>query len=277
MDRQTKILKKRQQRHSRESVARIGHFISSYVQHKYTNIYVEAKQFYDELREIYPHKHDLKKTAQYEVWKKQVERKETSTKDMELKIKLMSYKSKTTTTTTATTTTTTTDQTSEESTAALGISEDTTRTTSDQATASEESTAESTAALGISEDTTRTTSDQATASEESTAESTAALGISEDTTRTTSDQATPSEESTAALGISEDTAQPTPMDQDIWPSLDLQIPPEIIDQIIADLNMDSVLADLMEEQTEIDSDFENLGADIIIDGQYSLEDELTLY
>ena len=225
MDRQAKILKKRHQRHSRESVARIDRFISSYVQHKYTNIYVEAKQFYDQLKEIYPHKHDLKKTAQYEVWKKQVERKETSTtttKDMELKIKLMSYKSKTTTTTTATTTT---DQTSEESTTALGISEDTTRTTSDQATASEESTAES----------------------------------------------------TAALGISEDTAQPTPMDQDISPSHDLQIPPEILDRIIADLNMDSVLAALMEEQTEIDSDFENLGADIIIDGQYSLEDELALY
>ena len=211
MDKQARLQKKRQQRHHRETSARIDRFVSSYVQHKYKNIYVEAKEFHDQLKELYPYKHDLKKTVEYETWKKQPTGKKTSTsKDMELKIKLMNYNPKTTTTAT---TTTTTSQINEESTA----------------------------------------------------------------------QTTVNEGSTAAQVLVEDTAQNTAMEQDIWPSLDLDIPPEMLERIIAELDIGSVHADFQnlieeeEEQTEIDLEFENLGAEITIDEQYTLEDELALY
>ena len=208
MDKQARLQKKRQQRHHRETSARIDRFVSSYVQHKYKNIYVEAKEFHDQLKELYPYKHDLKKTVEYETWKKQPTGKKTSTsKDMELKIKLMNYNPKTTTTATITT---------------------------------------------------------AQINEESTV------------------QTTVNEESTTASVLVEDTAQNTATEQDIWPSLDLDIPPEALERIIAELDIDSVHADFQNlieegEQTEMDLEFENLGAEITIDEQYTLEDELALY
>ena len=110
MDRQAKILRKRQQRHSRETSARLDQFISHYVQHKYNNIYAEAKEFHDRLKSLYPYKHDLRKTVEYDLWKKQIQihpqesptqgtADREHTDNMELKIQLINCKKMKTTTT----------------------------------------------------------------------------------------------------------------------------------------------------------------------------------
>ena len=114
MDKKAKVLRKRQQRHTRETNAREDQFIALYVQRKYSNIHVEAKEFHDRLRSIYPNKHDLKKTTEYVLWEKQIctektnvcegpathtteepEPREITYRDnLELKIPLIQYESK---------------------------------------------------------------------------------------------------------------------------------------------------------------------------------------
>ena len=114
MDKEAKILRKRQQRHTRETNARVDQFIAQYVQRKYNNIHVEAKEFHDRLKSIYPYKHDLRKTTEYGLWEKQIcmektnvceepathtteepEPREITYRDnLELKIPLIRYESK---------------------------------------------------------------------------------------------------------------------------------------------------------------------------------------
>ena len=50
---------------------RVELFVADYVKHKYKNIYVEATQYYNMLRQQNPCKIDLKKTNQYRHWAKQ--------------------------------------------------------------------------------------------------------------------------------------------------------------------------------------------------------------
>ena len=112
MDKQARLEKKREQRLCRETSARLDNFISDYVQHKYANIYAEAKEYHDHLRSIYTTKHDLRKTAaEFIVWKKQIQEhpQQSPTQgtanrehvdNMELKIQLIECKKKMKTTTT---------------------------------------------------------------------------------------------------------------------------------------------------------------------------------
>ena len=100
MDKQARLQRKREQRHRRETSGRLDKSISEYVQHKYSSIYAEAKEHYDELNSMYPLKKDLTKTVEHLAWKKQVQRQRSANnKKMELKIQLMRSKKTTTTTT----------------------------------------------------------------------------------------------------------------------------------------------------------------------------------
>ena len=249
MDRQTKILKKRQQRHSRQTSARIAQFISHYIQHKYNNIHTEAKEFYDRLKAIYPYKHDLRKTAEYDIWKKETAKTNTATKGMELKIPLMNYKPKRTTTTTT----------------VQDINDDATNTTeiieqdSDGTNTTEiiEQDSDATNTTEIMEQDSDGTNTTEIIEQDSNATNTTEI-IEQDSNAT----------NTAEIIEQDSNATNTTeiMEQDICSSLDLQIPPETLEQIIADIQIDSFL-----------TDFETLGSDIHIDEQYSLEDELAKY
>ena len=105
MDKQERLLKKREQRKRRETCGRLDSSISQYVQHKYASVYAEAKEYHDHLNSMYPAKHDLKKTFEYIAWKKQVQKhphqsssqSTVNKKHMELKIQLMGCKKTTTT------------------------------------------------------------------------------------------------------------------------------------------------------------------------------------
>ena len=255
MDRAARVLKKRQQRHNRETSARIDQFISHYVEHKYGNIHTEAKKFHDRLKKLYPYKHDLKKTVEYEAWKRQASECTSNSKkttDMELKMELLNYKPKTTTTTSE-----------ETSTGPELVEEEHIIATTNYQTTSEEI---STGPELVEEHIIATTNDQTTSEEISTGPE---LVEEEHIIATTNDQTT--NDQTTNEGI---------MEEDIWPSLDLQIAPEMLDRIIADLEIDCLQALIEEEQTEIDpvlAEFENIGANIVIDEQYSLEDELAMY
>ena len=103
MDKQARLEKKREQRLCRETSARVDHFISDYVQHKYAKIYAEAKEYHDHLRSIYTTKHDLRKTPEFIIWKKQIQQSPTQgaanrehVDNMELKIQLIECKKTTT-------------------------------------------------------------------------------------------------------------------------------------------------------------------------------------
>ena len=213
MERQTRITKKREQRHSREINSRKDQFVSAYIRCKYSNVYSEAEEFHDLLKALYPNKHDLRKTVEYASWKNQISNTKspqiqpqlqepptqcTSTgsknmDNMELKIELINCKPKTTTT-------------------------------------------------------------QETIEVIQT-------GIS---------PSIPEQISTLQENIDDvNSATAEIMEQDIWPSLDEKISTELLQHIIADLNAEPYLKDML-------SDFEILGSDIEIDEQYTLEDELAL-
>ena len=97
MEKQARLFKKRQQRHSRETNARKDQFISDYVRHKHYNIYSQAEEFYHTLKAIYTNKHDLKKTVEYITWKRQTSIDIKYKDNMVLKIPLFDQASKTTT------------------------------------------------------------------------------------------------------------------------------------------------------------------------------------
>ena len=61
--------RRRQTRKARSEAIRVDSFLADYIKHKHNNLYNEAKQFYDMLRHRYPSKLDLKKTKEYGFWK----------------------------------------------------------------------------------------------------------------------------------------------------------------------------------------------------------------
>ena len=72
MDKAQRVQRRRElRRHDRMNV-RKALFVSDYIHHKYYNFYSEAEEFYNSINSQYPTKHDLKKTPEYLVWKKQV-------------------------------------------------------------------------------------------------------------------------------------------------------------------------------------------------------------
>ena len=95
MEKQAKLLKKREQRHKRESNERLDKVISDFVRHKYPGIYAEARQYHDELDAIYPDKRNIIKTVEHTAWIKKVkEQMASNNKRMDLKIQLMQCKKK---------------------------------------------------------------------------------------------------------------------------------------------------------------------------------------
>ena len=67
-----KIVRRRELRRLYRSKVRQALFLNDYIQHKYVDIHAEADQFYNGLNELYPTKHDLRKTLEYRSWKMQV-------------------------------------------------------------------------------------------------------------------------------------------------------------------------------------------------------------
>ena len=95
MEKQAKLLKKREQRHKRESNERLDKVITDFVRHKYPSIYAEARQYHDELDAIYPDKRNIIKTVEHTAWLKKVkEQMASNNKRMDLKIQLMHCKKK---------------------------------------------------------------------------------------------------------------------------------------------------------------------------------------
>ena len=62
---------RRQARKEKVKAERLELFVSDYVKSKYNNIYNEAQQYHDMLRQKNPYKLDLKKTAEYRKWASQ--------------------------------------------------------------------------------------------------------------------------------------------------------------------------------------------------------------
>ena len=95
MEKQAKLLKKREQRHKRESNERLDKVIADFVRHKYPSIYAEARQYHDELDAIYPDKRNIIKPLEHTAWLKKVkEQMASNNKRMDLKIQLMHCKKK---------------------------------------------------------------------------------------------------------------------------------------------------------------------------------------
>ena len=69
MSESEKVLRRKQQRRENRSRVRQDQFIADYIYHKYFDIYSEAAQFYNGLNQKYPTKYDLRKTAEYRMWK----------------------------------------------------------------------------------------------------------------------------------------------------------------------------------------------------------------
>ena len=69
----TAKLCKKDKRRQRDYGRRRDSFEMAYVKTKYPKIYDEATEFYNELRELYPTKCDLRKTDQFKVWKSKQE------------------------------------------------------------------------------------------------------------------------------------------------------------------------------------------------------------
>ena len=74
MDRLGKVARRRQLRKANKIIVRRELLITEYVRHKYNDIYSEAAQFYQDLDNAYPDKHDLRKTQEYKAWRLSVER-----------------------------------------------------------------------------------------------------------------------------------------------------------------------------------------------------------
>ena len=71
-------LSKKEKRKERERERRIDTFAMEYVRAKYPKVYNEAMGFYNEIREVYPEKCDLRKTQEFKRWKiKQQEGEQT--------------------------------------------------------------------------------------------------------------------------------------------------------------------------------------------------------
>ena len=271
MERQTRIEKKRDQRHNRESNARKDQFISDYIRHKYSNIYSEAEEFHDQLKTFYPNKHDIKKTVEYATWKNQISNtktrrtstvskststvsKSTSTvsKNMELKIELINCKSKTTTT----------QETIEITEQGPSINEEisTQQENIDDLNSAPAQIMEQGICPSINEEisTQQENIDDLNSAPAEIMEQGICPSINE-------------EISTQQENIDDlNAATAEIMKQDIWPSIDQELSTELLEHIIADLNTEPYLKGIL-------ADFEMLGADIEIDEQYTLEDELSKY
>ena len=90
MDKQSIVIRKRDQRYLREIAAKKDRNISDYIRYKYPNIHAEAEQYYNEMNNKYPLKKDLLKTVEHIAWRKKVqEERSKSNKLMELKIELL--------------------------------------------------------------------------------------------------------------------------------------------------------------------------------------------
>ena len=74
MERAGRNARRKVVRKERADVKRRESLVADYVQNKYNDIYVEATQFYNMLNHLHPDKHDLKKTDEYRVWKNNVRR-----------------------------------------------------------------------------------------------------------------------------------------------------------------------------------------------------------
>ena len=97
MDKETKLERKRDQRHRRETTAKLDRTVSDYVRCKYPSIYAEAEDYYTELSGKYPKKKDLIKTVEHTSWKKGTrDRRAVSNRRMQLKIPLLQNERKTT-------------------------------------------------------------------------------------------------------------------------------------------------------------------------------------
>ena len=97
MDKETKLERKRDQRHCRETTAKLDRTVSDYVRCKYPSIYAEAEDYYTELSGKYPKKKDLIKTVEHTSWKKGTrDRRAVSNRRMQLKIPLLQNERKTT-------------------------------------------------------------------------------------------------------------------------------------------------------------------------------------
>ena len=64
-----KVEKLKQGRRDRRSKVRQDQLVADYIYCKYYEIYCEAAQFYNELNQKYPTKYDLRKSAEYKMWK----------------------------------------------------------------------------------------------------------------------------------------------------------------------------------------------------------------
>ena len=62
-------LNKSEKRRQRDYGRRRDSFETEYVRTKYPKVYDEAAEFYNNLREEYPEKHDLRKTNEFKQWK----------------------------------------------------------------------------------------------------------------------------------------------------------------------------------------------------------------
>ena len=69
MPESVKVQRRREQRKQHRSDVRQGLFVVDYIYNKYPDIHSEAAEFYNAVNTRYPTKHDLRKTAEYKVWK----------------------------------------------------------------------------------------------------------------------------------------------------------------------------------------------------------------
>ena len=72
MDKNTRVLRKKEQRRVHRSKARQDLLMCEYIQYKYFDIYSEAVEFYNTLNTQYPVKYDLRKTPEYRTWKSEI-------------------------------------------------------------------------------------------------------------------------------------------------------------------------------------------------------------
>ena len=270
MDNQTRLEKKREQHLCRETSARLDHFISDYVQHKYANIYAEAKEYHDHLRSIYTTKHNLTKTTEFILWKKQIQEhpQKSPTQgranrehidNMELKIPLIEGK-KTKTTTTAIETSSSINSSNNE--IAEGNIAPTEGTMEGIETSSSINSSNNEIAEGNIAPTEGTMEGIETSSSINSSNNEIAEGNIAPTEGTIEVIETSSSiNSNSNNEIAEET---------IAPSINEEIPTDLLEEIITELSADSNLNDIFTD-FDFDFDFEMLGCNI---NGHELEDQL---
>ena len=255
MERQKMITKKREQRHYRENIARKSQFVSDYIRLKYYNTYSEAEEFYNALKTLYPNKNDLKKTVEYATWKNQI----SNMKPIQIQTQPQEPLTQGTTDLKSSGQSTSTDR---KHTDSMQLKIQLINCKPKTTTAIDAQTQETMEVI-------ETGSSPFILEEISTQQlqenidevSTATAEVIEEEISTQQLQENIDEVSTATAEV---------IEEDISPFIREEISTELLQQIIADLNTEPYLKDML-------SDFEMLGSDIDIDQQYTLEDELSNY